>query len=392
MTVNAQTAQYLEIIVGANSEYEGNGNGQIECPQNSSYVGSEIAPCIIDLSGGGLLITLDIYTLNGIPSDLWIKTGEMTMDQISIYCNDGTSVNSNNLFPQSSQCWNTNTPTTDPTKSPLTSTSTNSPNIAPTITTSTTSISPTSKPTNIPSKSPSDSPTTSPNTYTPTKSPTLSPNAAIPTIHPIMTSTTTMSSTYIPTQSSTNTNPSNTALPTTFKPTPIPTISPILTTQNTQNTETNYLTNNVPIITTLNPTSSPIATTYVMTESLDKMDKATNSGGIGTGTIMGIISVVISMCLVIIIYLKCLGSQKNRSKENVKYVGNAVELETNHDVINNLETNQHHQQVGSFSVNSTVIIGQDIEEPELGQHEIDEINAENATFTLNNNKYIKFFF
>jgi len=107
LVVHAQTAQYLEVVVGAESELDG--NAVVNCPQNSSYQGPEIAPCIIDASDGGMITAITINTLDGIPNDVWIKTGAIPLTRVSITCSAGSGG-----FDEQNICWHSSTdaPTT----------------------------------------------------------------------------------------------------------------------------------------------------------------------------------------------------------------------------------------------------------------------------------------
>ena len=175
MIINATSAQYLEIKIGANSEYEGKNNDDkaaiIHCPQNSDYNGPEIASCIIDVSEGGLLQLAQIHTLNGIPKDVWIKSGTTELDTVTINCDMGISQNNGNSFKNEGDCWDTLSPTTDPTYTPTTNTQTPS-------------ETPSESPTELPTISPSNLPTLSPTHAT--SSPTMNPTKAtmIPSISP----------------------------------------------------------------------------------------------------------------------------------------------------------------------------------------------------------------
>eukprot|EP01084_Bolivina_argentea_P201326 344136_1 len=122
ITINAATAQYLEVKIGSNSELQGNNaRVMIYCPQNSSYNGPQRSSCIIDLSEGGTLSYTTIHTLYGIPNDVWIHTGPVTLSQVQITCVDeGMSHNLGNSFVKQGDCWNTAHTTSNPTYNPTT--------------------------------------------------------------------------------------------------------------------------------------------------------------------------------------------------------------------------------------------------------------------------------
>eukprot|EP01084_Bolivina_argentea_P106379 190376_1 len=171
MQVNAASAQYLEIISGSGSWFKGDVKDEkkgdityanVYCPVDSDYIGPQIAPCIFDMSGGGSIQYAQIYTAYGIPSDVWIREGSSTsISNSKLYCNAG---NTADFMSKTSNCWNTNAPTTDPTAAPTTRNPTISPTTIP-------SVSPTQKPSKTPSGSPSTNPSINPSEY-PTATPT----------------------------------------------------------------------------------------------------------------------------------------------------------------------------------------------------------------------------
>eukprot|EP01083_Nonionella_stella_P215174 774663_1 len=169
MEVYASTAQYLEIVVGALSELDAGADARciINCPQNSAYNGLEIAPCIVDISGGGLFQSCDVNTLNGAPQDFNVKVGSGVMDDVKLKCGAGTTMSVGNSFPVNSVCWIPET-TSNPFKQP-----TSNPTLKPTHT-------PTGIPTVPPSNGPSVSPTHSPSVF-PTQFPSESPTTLSPT-------------------------------------------------------------------------------------------------------------------------------------------------------------------------------------------------------------------
>eukprot|EP01084_Bolivina_argentea_P155276 270598_1 len=135
LTVNAETAQYLEINIGFNSELDGTpkNNAIINCPINSNYNGPQITSCIINLLNGASLKNVEINTINGIPNDVWIytdDTGNTQLFNIKIICNNGYSFNFGNSFVNQGDCWYTNYPTKYPTNYPI-SFSTQYPSIQP---------------------------------------------------------------------------------------------------------------------------------------------------------------------------------------------------------------------------------------------------------------------
>ncbi len=141
----------------------------INCPINSSYTAPAVASCIINLSDGGLLKNAQINTINGIPADVWIYTGNVELSNVEITCKQGVSVNSGNSFNQSS-CWNINSATKSPTKYP-----TKSPTKFPTKSPTNNPIKSSTKyPSMFPTKFPSENPTTLPIAPAPTYSNSIS--------------------------------------------------------------------------------------------------------------------------------------------------------------------------------------------------------------------------
>jgi len=135
LTVNAASAEYLEIIIGADSDLDA--GAIINCPQHSAYQGPERAACILDASQGGKLNDITINTVNGIPHDVWIKTGPIALSKVEITCSAGSSVSDGNVFYVQSDCWITDAPTVYHTPSPIPWTATANPTNLPTLATMT---------------------------------------------------------------------------------------------------------------------------------------------------------------------------------------------------------------------------------------------------------------
>eukprot|EP01083_Nonionella_stella_P080533 221364_1 len=280
--VYASSAQFLQINVGYLKELQ---EVTIECPADSSYHGSQIAPCIIDAKTG-YLYDVTIRAPWGTPKGLYI-TGASQYSNVWLECNEGHR--SEYPFTLSDDCWWTNNPTTDPTTAPTntptqpttnptaapTSPPTKSPTDAPT-------LAPTLAPTVAPTKAPSYAPTLSPSvapTYppsrspsdAPTKAPSLAPTLAptkapsdVPTSSPSRgpTSTPTMLPTDAPTQHPTEApTPSPTKAPTN-NPSRPPTFAPSLApTEAPTHAPTSPPTLAPTVAPTLNPTYAPTDST-----------------------------------------------------------------------------------------------------------------------------------
>eukprot|EP01083_Nonionella_stella_P142762 442335_1 len=237
-TINATAAQYLEIIVGSHGILH---RGSIYCPVNSDYNGPEVAPCILDATGGGLIYRPEVHTKYGIPRDAWMKEGSGDILIDMLYCDAGSTPD---YTSKTSVCWQTHSPTVDPTSIP-----TKHPSRSPTISPSKyPSKYPTSNPTTSPTVDPTSDPTIHPTTnpsLDPTANPTIYPTAN-PTIHP------TTNPTIRPTM---NPSPEPTVIPTTYpttNPTTHPTVNPSV--EPTMNPSIH------PTVTpTVGPTSSPTA-------------------------------------------------------------------------------------------------------------------------------------
>eukprot|EP01084_Bolivina_argentea_P115334 205119_1 len=144
LVVNAESAQYLEINIGSgelNGDEKQNMPAIINCPINSTYSGIS---CIIDASDNGNIELTEINSLNGIGTDLLIKTGNLSIiSNVAVSCASGSTFMKNQTLQIDNTCGDI-LATTDPTISP-----TNDPIISP--------IDPTYSPIN-PTYSPTDSP------------------------------------------------------------------------------------------------------------------------------------------------------------------------------------------------------------------------------------------
>eukprot|EP01083_Nonionella_stella_P301838 1037826_1 len=254
ITINATAAQYLEIIVGSRGFLH---RGSIYCPVNSDYNGPEVAPCILDATGGGLIFGPEVHTKYGIPRDAWMKEGSGDILIDMLYCDAGSTPD---YTSKTSVCWQTHSPTVDPTSIP-----TKHPSRSPTISPSKyPSKYPTSNPTASPTVDPTSDPTIHPTTnpsLDPTANPTIYPTAN-PTIHP------TTNPTIRPTM---NPSPEPTVIPTTYpttNPTTHPTVNPsVEPTISPSRYPSKYPTSNPTKSPTVNPTSDPTIhpTTYPTT-------------------------------------------------------------------------------------------------------------------------------
>eukprot|EP00484_Ammonia_sp_Unknown_P016989 CAMPEP_0197044180 /NCGR_PEP_ID=MMETSP1384-20130603/20290_1 /TAXON_ID=29189 /ORGANISM="Ammonia sp." /LENGTH=576 /DNA_ID=CAMNT_0042475593 /DNA_START=27 /DNA_END=1757 /DNA_ORIENTATION=- len=212
MEVNADTAQYLEINVGATSGFVGGakdattGNtdkySTVVCPSLGAFAASsQSAPCVFDASSGGSLENLYITTQYGYPRDVAISSTDYK--EVYVECtalDDGKGSDKWPVDPTDSKvnCYYTHDPTTSPTRGPTQSPTTSSPTSSPSANPSgspTRSPSriptknPTASPSKVPSASPSGSPSASPST-TPSISPSVSPShfpSQSPTASPMIT-------------------------------------------------------------------------------------------------------------------------------------------------------------------------------------------------------------
>eukprot|EP01084_Bolivina_argentea_P077790 141136_1 len=188
ITINAQTAQYLEINIGdamLNGDSKTDDPAIINCPQNSNYNGPNSAPCYIKAESGSSIDFVTINTLYGIPMDVIIDGNnilynDVTITGANIGCTDQTSVG----FTPASSCWYTTT-----TVAPITTTVTPTTDVSTTTTAAPiTTVAPTT-----------DDPTTTTTTSTP--STTSSVSLSTTYTHPL----TTVLATTLPAYSTTNT-------------------------------------------------------------------------------------------------------------------------------------------------------------------------------------------
>eukprot|EP01084_Bolivina_argentea_P105928 189719_1 len=188
LEVYAANADYFEFVMGDGLEMK---DSSFYCPVDSSYVGPQPAPCIIDAADAKKM-DVDIIAPYGFPINVYI-TG---CNDCTVTCSHVDTVNgdksdtSTSPFDESSDCWwISRMPTTDPTVPPTRqpTSSTIQPSSAP-------SHAPSSAPSHAPSTIPSNAPTTSPTgapslhpstapTSAPSKSPTIPPTNA-PSISP----------------------------------------------------------------------------------------------------------------------------------------------------------------------------------------------------------------
>eukprot|EP01083_Nonionella_stella_P114948 340268_1 len=182
MNIYAATALYLSITIGRNLEWS---EGILECPVNSLYSGSDIAPCMID-APEGKLTDLAIEATDGVPKNVWI-TSCKTWSNVQLRCNNVDALNgiseydlSTYPFAPDDDCWWTNHPTAAPTFAPSVAPS-QAPSHSPTSATSSPTLAPSIAPSQPPSRAPTQAPSAAPSrspSMVPSLAPSRSPSTA----------------------------------------------------------------------------------------------------------------------------------------------------------------------------------------------------------------------